>query len=79
MRQIRLATRYAKALFDFTEEQKVREEVFADMQMLVEVCRTNHDFQVMLHSPVIKSDKKINVLKALFESRFHNITMKYLQ
>lgn len=78
MRQIRLAARYARALFDFADEKQAREAVFADMQTMISTCSQSHDFQLMLHSPVIKADKKNNVMKALFANRFHPVSMAYL-
>jgi len=78
MRQIRLASRYATALFELTGEQQVREEVFSDMQTLVRVCLSNKDFRLMLQSPVIRPDKKNKVFRALFEGRFHNLTLQYV-
>lgn len=78
MRQIRLASRYAKALFELTGEKQVRNEVFADMQTLANICQSNRDFRLMLQSPVIKHDKKSSVFRALFENRFNHLTLQYV-
>ena len=61
----RLATRYAKSLIDLSIEKGQLEEVYADMQWLQSVCKSNRDFVTLLKSPVITGDKKIKILKPL--------------
>ena len=41
MKEIKLASRYAKALFDFSIEQDVLEQVKDDMKLVVSVCKQN--------------------------------------
>lgn len=77
MRPIRLAIRYAKALFELAGEQIIRDQVFQDMKLLSQVCTENRDFRVMLQSPVIRFDKKNAVIKALFNQHFHSVTQAY--
>jgi F-type H+-transporting ATPase subunit delta len=78
MRPIRLASRYAKALFEIATEQKIQDEVFHDMSMLADICKTNRDFRRMIQSPVIRFDKKNSVMKALFGTHFHKVTLAYM-
>ncbi len=78
MRQIRLASRYAKALFELASEHHIQTEVFNDMQSFATVCASNRDFRLMLQSPVIKQDKKNAVIRAIFGSNFHNTTLQYM-
>jgi F-type H+-transporting ATPase subunit delta len=78
MRQIRLASRYATALFELAAEHHIQTEVFNDMQTLARVSASNRDFKLMLQSPVIKQDKKNAVLRALFGKEFHNTTLQYI-
>lgn len=77
MRPIRLASRYAKALFELAGEQNIRQEVFSDMQLLAQVCRDSKEFRVMLQSPVIRFDKKNKVVHELFGKHFHATTLAY--
>jgi len=73
----RLATRYAKSLIDLSIEKGQLEEVYADMQWLQSVCKSNRDFVNLLKSPVITGDKKIKVLGAVSGDRFNKITMAF--
>jgi len=65
MSNIRLATRYAKSILGLAIERGELEKVFADMQWLQSVCKSNRDFINMLRSPVIKSDTKGKIVKAI--------------
>jgi len=70
----RLATRYAKSLIDLAKEKGQLEQVYADMQWLQEVCRTNRDFVNLLRSPIIKGDTKKKILAAVTKGRLTAMT-----
>lgn len=61
----RLATRYAKSLLDLSIERGQLEKVFADMQWLASVCKSNPDFVNVLRSPVINADIKKSIIEAV--------------
>lgn len=61
----RLATRYAKSLIDLAIEKDQLEQVFADMQWLQAVNKSNKDFVNLLRSPIIKADTKKKILAAV--------------
>ena len=69
MQNPRLATRYAKSLLDLAVERNSVEDTLKDMQLLNSICEQSHDFVVMLRSPVIPGDKKLNVVRLLLEGR----------
>jgi F-type H+-transporting ATPase subunit delta len=73
----RLASRYAKSLVDLSIEKGQLEEVYADMQWLQSVSKTNRDFVNLLKSPVIPGDKKLKILAAVTENRMNKITMGF--
>ena len=61
----RIGFRYAKSIFDLAKEKDMLAEVHADMAFLHEVCITSPDFVRVLESPIISSDKKNAILKAV--------------
>ncbi|MBI1343189.1 MAG: ATP synthase F1 subunit delta [Terrimonas sp.] len=61
----RLATRYAKALIDLANERGQLEPVFADMQVMQQICKGNPDFEALLKSPVIKPGTKKKIVDAV--------------
>lgn len=73
-----IAKRYAKALFDFSLEMNKVEDVKADMELLLSVCESNADFRQLLRSPVIRAEKKQQVMKALFKDKLSDISSRYL-
>ncbi len=77
MSNIRLATRYAKSLLDLSIERNEMEQVFADMQWLQAVCKSNRDFVNLLRSPVIKSDTKVKILAAIVEKQVGKLTILF--
>jgi F-type H+-transporting ATPase subunit delta len=73
----RLATRYAKALIDLSIEKGQLENVFADMQWLNSVCKSNRDFVNVLRSPIITSDVKKKIIAAVTTSHIGEITTAF--
>jgi F-type H+-transporting ATPase subunit delta len=63
MQNPRLAARYAKSLLDLAVERNSLDAVLEDMKLMQAICQQSPEFEVMLRSPVISSDKKLNVLK----------------
>jgi F-type H+-transporting ATPase subunit delta len=70
----RLATRYAKALIDLAIEKGQLETVFADMQWLNAVCKSNRDFVNVLRSPIINADVKKKIIEAVTTGRISEMT-----
>lgn len=78
MEGTRAASRYAKSFIDLASEQGTLEKAYADMKYIAEVCKGNHEFISFLKSPIIKTDKKQAVLKAVFEGKLNKITEAYV-
>ena len=78
MSNIRLATRYAKSLLGLAVERSELEKVFSDMQWLQSVCKSNRDFINMLRSPVIKSDTKGKIVKAVAGNNIGQLTDTFI-
>jgi F-type H+-transporting ATPase subunit delta len=73
-----IATRYSKSLLDLALEKGQLELVYKDMQLVNSVCHENRDFVMMLESPVIKTDKKQEVLQAIFNSKISEVSLAFL-
>jgi F-type H+-transporting ATPase subunit delta len=74
----RLASRYAKSVIDLAIERGELEQVYADMQWLHSVCKSNRDFVTLLKSPVITGDKKIKVIGAVAGDRLSVMTTSFI-
>ena len=78
MRSTKSAIRYAKAILELSSESNSVEQVAADMERIIVAGNETADFQIFLNSPVIKTDKKIDILKVLF-SEFTELTMSFVE
>ena len=77
MKSTKSAIRYAKALLELSIENSNLEDVSSDMKRIVESSKETNDFKVFLNSPVIKTDKKIEIMKVLFVG-FEKLTVSFI-
>ncbi|MCL7752368.1 ATP synthase F1 subunit delta [Polaribacter sp. Z022] len=75
MKDARAALRYAKAILNLAKDSKEETVVNDDMLLIGATISENDDLEVMLRSPIVKSEDKIKVLNALFGSKINNITL----
>ena len=61
-------------MIDLSQEKGQLEDVFNDMLFLQKIIKDNRDLLVLLRSPVITADKKINVVEAVTAGRVTEIT-----
>lgn len=78
MRETRVSYRYAKSLLDLAIEKGQLEQVREDMQLVRDAVHENHDLELLLKSPVIKTDKKQEILKAIFGGKIGVITTEFI-
>jgi len=74
----RLAGRYAKSLIGLAIERGELEQVYADIQWLASVCKSNRDFVVVLKSPVINADTKKKIIKAVTQGHISEMTEGFM-
>ena len=75
MADLRAASRYVKSLLGLAVEQKALEPVHADMQLFTQVCRDNRTFAAMIQSPLIRPEKKFEILKKIFTGKVNPLTL----
>lgn len=69
MSVFKVASRYAKSLIDLAKEQDHLEEVKGEMEQIVAIIRSSTELQAVLNNPIVKTDKKLKILAALFENK----------
>ncbi|MBI4931098.1 MAG: ATP synthase F1 subunit delta [Bacteroidetes bacterium] len=79
MKSTRSAVRFAKALKELALEQGVLEKVCDDMKLIHTVCASNHEFAVLLKSPIIKTDKKQSILREVFKGKISKLSELFVQ
>ena len=74
----KLATRYAKSLIQLAQEKGKLNDVYKDMTQIDHVFESNRDLKLMFKSPIITADKKLGVVKALFEGKISDLLYSFL-
>ncbi|OWY24267.1 ATP synthase F1 subunit delta [Sphingobacteriales bacterium UPWRP_1] len=77
MSATRLAHRYAKSLLDLAIQNQQVEKIYDDMLEFDQALQSR-DLLLLLKSPIIKSDKKLAVVKAVFKDHFEPITTAFI-
>ncbi len=78
MRDIKVASRYAKSLLKIAIDQNSLEELHNDMKLVHDVCVDNHDLVLLLKSPIVKTDKKAAILKEIFGNKISIISNSFI-
>ncbi len=69
MIQSRAAIRYAKAILSLSLDLKKADTINNDMQLIASTIEENNELQLLLNSPVIKSEAKKLTLVAIFDKK----------
>lgn len=78
MSGIRISSRYAKSLLDLAIEKGELERVFADMQSVNQAFRGSRELELLLQSPVVKTDKKVKIIGEIFAGKLSNISASFI-
>ena len=78
MQNPRLAARYAKSLLDLSIEQNQLDTVYADINLLKGINKSNPDFVSLLRSPIVASDKKDKIIDAVIGNKVSKVTMLFI-
>jgi len=78
MNSYRINTHYAKALFLLSVDMEAEDRVAEDMRLVSRVCAENRELGVVFANPVVPIDKKLGIVKALFEDHVCEATMAFL-
>ncbi len=79
MKENRVSYRYAKSLLNFSIEQKKLEDTFADMETILKAIDGSKDLDLLLKSPVVKSDKKQSIIDAIFGDVLGDISKEFVR
>jgi F-type H+-transporting ATPase subunit delta len=79
MSTIRIATRYAKSLFDLSTEKGSTDRILQDASNVTQAIAGSRDLQLMLQSPIVTTEKKFSVLQAIFGSSIDGLTMQFVK
>jgi F-type H+-transporting ATPase subunit delta len=78
MDQSKINVRYAKAFFDLAKEKGLTVELRKDAALISNLCETSSDFRILIESPVVKTSKKIEVIRLIFGEHVHELSLNFL-
>lgn len=73
-----VAYRYARSLMELSQDQGQLAVAEQDMRLVAETCLNSPDLVLLLKSPVVKADKKTNVLAKVFAGKIGEITHRFM-
>ena len=79
MRQTKVGKRYAKSLLDLSIEQNNLESIRADMQLVLNACQESKELNLLLASPIVKSDKKLSILTQIFDGKVTALSSSFIK
>lgn len=77
MSDFRVASRYAKAVFDLAIELKNVDRAYTDMLIVERVCDQNRKLITLLKNPIVRYDYKLRILNKIFEKHLDKLTLKF--
>lgn len=78
MNSSKLATRYAKALFEFAKEKDLIQKVKEDLVLVKSVLKENYELKLIIESPIVLPDKKNAIFAGVFADKLSDTTFGFL-
>jgi F-type H+-transporting ATPase subunit delta len=78
MHHTKSGLRYAKSIFKLAIERNELETVSSDMHLLNKTISENRELEKLLESPIIRSDKKGEILHQIFDSKLGTTVRAFL-
>ena len=78
MRDIKVASRYAKSLLKIAIDENSLEDIHNDMVLVNNVCVKNKELTLLLQSPIIKTDKKTIIMNEIFDGKISTIASSFI-
>jgi len=74
----RLASRYAKSIIELAVEKGELESILSDVKWLQQVIKSSSDFANLLRSPIVKAEKKQQVIDAIIKGRVSEMSRSFV-
>lgn len=74
-----VAARYAKSLLDLAQEQGNLATIKQDMDLLANTMAGSRDLRLLLRNPIVKHDKKLSILNAVFKDKVSDVLLRFFQ
>ena len=78
MSDVLVARRYAQALHEQAERERLTDRVDEDVALVQDTLTGSRDLAMLFSSPVVSRERKASALKALFTDRLHPRVMGFI-
>lgn len=78
MKGHRAAVRYAKSFMQIAKEKSILDELKGDVEGILNAIRESNELSNFLNSPLIKIDKKKEILNEVFQSKVNDLSLKFI-
>ncbi len=73
-----IATRYANALLEASEEKNTFDAVAKDMELIFNTFDSSKELRVAISNPILSEEKKINILREIFGGKVSSDSLEFL-
>jgi len=77
--QDRIATRYAKATFDYASDKKSVQAVVRDFKVFEQLIKESQEFRTFIRTPLINAGKKWVIYEKAFSSKAQEVTTSLMR
>jgi F-type H+-transporting ATPase subunit delta len=70
--------RYATALLKSAEDEKSLDKVFSDIESMKKTFEDSKELVLILANPVVRKEKKLDILQELFKGRIHGLIWRFI-
>lgn len=71
--------RYSLALYEAAKNDKKLDTIAEDSNNLIGLLKSNKDLYLFFASPVIKHDKKIKIIEAIFKDKISRLSFEFIK
>jgi F-type H+-transporting ATPase subunit delta len=79
MDQSKVRVRYSKAFFSLAKEKNQLDTLRKDIELVYALCKESADFRLLLESPIVKTSRKVKLLKSIFDKQISPLTLNFLE
>jgi len=78
MKGLRAGKRYSKALIDLAKDQSSLDAVHKDVLLIQQSLEESNELVSLLDSPIVKTEKKIQILEEIYNGKVNELTLRFL-
>lgn len=73
-----ITSRYAKALYQAGEEEKLTDRIKNDIELIHQSIKESSEFNDFIQSPIFKVTEKKHILNEIFKKSIQDLTLRFL-